>query len=71
MTLTYADVLSMTDNADTLTIDGDALDSVDAGTGWTDGGVVGVYHVYTQGSGPNTATLNVDTDMSVNANILV
>ncbi|MFT5181672.1 MAG: hypothetical protein ACI8S3_001557 [Alphaproteobacteria bacterium] len=64
LTVSYADVLSMTDNADTLTIDGDGLDSVDVGGGWTDGEVVGAYHVYTQGSGPNLATLNVDTDMT-------
>ena len=51
----------------TLTIDGDALDSIEAGTGWTDGGVSGGYHTYTQG----TATINVDTDVTVNANILV
>ena len=61
----------MTDNSDTLVIDGDALDTVDADDGWTDGGIVGAYHVYTQGSGSNTATLQVDTDITVNANILV
>ena len=71
LTVSYADVLSMTDNTDTLTIDGDAGDSLDAGTGWTDGGVSGGYHTYTQGSGGNTATLQVDTDVSVNANILL
>jgi Ca2+-binding RTX toxin-like protein len=68
LTVSYADVLAMTDNSDTLVIDGDGLDSVDAGTGWTDGGVSGGYHTYTQGSGPNTATLLVDTDIT---NVLV
>ena len=62
--VSYADVLAMTDNSDTLTIDGDGLDTVDAGGGWTDGGVVGAYHVYTQGSGPNSATLNIDADIA-------
>ena len=71
LTLAYADVLSVTDSGDTLTIDGDASDSLDAGSGWTDGGVSGGYHTYTQGSGPNTATLQVDVDITVNANILL
>ena len=53
-------------DTNTLTVDGDASDSIDAGTGWTDGGIVGAYHVYTQGA----ATLNVDTDMTVNGTIL-
>jgi hypothetical protein len=61
----------MTDNTDLLTVDGDVLDSLDAGSGWTDGGVAGGYHTYTQGSGPNTATLVIDTDITVNANILL
>ncbi len=65
VTLTASDVLDMSDT-DILTIDGDTGDSINAGTGWTDGGVVGAYHVYTQG----LATLNLDTDMTVNANIL-
>lgn len=68
LTVTYADVLAMTDNGDTLIIDGDGLDSVDAGAGWTDGGVAGGYHTYTQGVGPNTATLLIDTDIT---NVLV
>ena len=64
ITLTAADVISMSDT-DILTVDGDAGDSIDAGAGWTDGGIVGAYHVYTQG----LATLNVDTDMTVNVDI--
>jgi hypothetical protein len=68
LTVSYADVLAMTDNGDTLIIDGDAGDSVDAGAGWTDGGVAGGYHTYTQGSGPNMATLLIDTDIT---NVLV
>ncbi|NKB47832.1 MAG: hypothetical protein GKS02_00560 [Alphaproteobacteria bacterium] len=71
ITLTDQDVLDITDNGDTLIIDGDVLDTLEAGTGWTDGGVAGGYHTYTQGSGSNTATLLVDTDITVNANILL
>ncbi len=58
------DVLDMS-SIDTLTIAGDAGDSVDAGSGWTDGGIVGGVHVYTQG----LATLNLDIDLSVNPDI--
>ena len=64
LSLTLTDVLDISDT-DVLTVLGDAGDSVDAGTGWTDGGIAGAYHVYTQGS----ATLNLDTDLSVNLDI--
>jgi hypothetical protein len=70
LTLTAQDVLDMS-GTDTLTVSGNALDSVDAGTGWTDGGVSGGNHIYTQVIGPDTATLVVDADLAVNANILV
>lgn len=70
LTLTAQDVLDMS-GTDTLAVSGDALDSLDAGTGWTDGGVSGGNHIYTQAIGPDTATLVVDTDVTVNANILV
>ncbi len=49
----------------TVTIDGDSGDSVDAGTGWTDAGIAGGFHVYTQG----LATLNLDVDLTVNLDI--
>jgi Ca2+-binding RTX toxin-like protein len=65
LTLTASDVFDMSDT-NILTVDGNVGDSIDAGTGWTDGGVVGAYHVYTQG----LATLNMDIDMTVNADIL-
>ncbi len=65
VTLSMSDVLDISDT-DILTILGDTGDSVDAGTGWTDGGIAGGYHTYTQG----LATLLVDTDMSVNPDIL-
>ncbi len=52
-------------DTDILTVLGDAGDSIDAGTGWTDGGIVGGFHVYTQG----LATLNLDVDLAVNPDI--
>ena len=64
VTLTAQDVLDMSDT-DTVTIDGVGPDDLDAGTGWTDGGVAGGYHTYTQG----LATLLVDTSVSVNGDI--
>ncbi|MEO5362666.1 MAG: Ig-like domain-containing protein, partial [Magnetococcus sp. DMHC-8] len=51
------DLLSLSDLSNTLTVAGNAGDVVNAGTGWTDGGVVGGYHVYTAGQ----AVLNVAT----------
>jgi hypothetical protein len=62
--LVVQDVLDMSSNG-TVTIDGDAVDSVDAGTGWTDAGIAGGFHVYTQG----LATLKLDVDMTVNLDI--
>jgi Ca2+-binding RTX toxin-like protein len=65
LNLTVNDVLAITDS-NVLTVDGDAADSVDAGTGWSDAGIVAGYQVYKQGD----ATLNVDTDINVNDDIL-
>ena len=65
VTLSMSDVLDISDN-DILTVLGDAGDSVDAGTGWTDGGISGGFHTYTQG----LATLLVDTDITVNLDIV-
>jgi Ca2+-binding RTX toxin-like protein len=59
LTLTAADVLAISDT-NIMTIDGDALDSVDVGGGWAYVGPSGAYDVYTQGA----ATLNVDIDMT-------
>ena len=64
VTLAAQDVLDMSDT-DTVTITGDAGDSLQAGTGWTDGGISGGFHTYTQG----LATLLVDTDVTVNGDI--
>jgi len=64
VTLTANDVMTASDDA-TLTIVGDGGDSVAAGSGWTDGGIVSGFHVYTQGG----ATLLLDQDLSVNPDI--
>ena len=69
LTLTAQDILDASDS-DVLTIDGTGADSVAAGTGWSDGGVSGDYHTYTKLIGPDLATLLVDTDVTVNADIL-
>jgi Ca2+-binding RTX toxin-like protein len=66
-TLSAADVLSTSDT-NILAVLGGANDSVNAGTGWTDGGLDGGGNqIYTQGA----ATLLVDTDITVNADILL
>ncbi len=68
-TLTATDVLSLSDT-DVLTIAGTAADSVDAGTGWIDGGFDGAgNHVFTKLVGPSLATLVVNQDVTVNADI--
>ena len=64
VTLTAQDVLDISDT-DTVTIVGGPPDTVEAGTGWTDGGISGGFHTYTQG----LATLLVDTDVTVNGDI--
>jgi|GEM_PF-5021303 len=64
VTLTANDVMTASDDA-TLTIVGDGGDSVAAGSGWTDGGIVSGFHVYTQGA----ATLLLDQNLSVNPDI--
>ncbi len=64
LTLDAQDVLDM-NSPGILTVSGDVGDSLEAGTGWTDGGVVGAFHVYTQG----LATLAVDLDVKVNPDI--
>jgi hypothetical protein len=70
LTLAAADVVSLSDS-DTLTIAGAAGDSVDAGTGWTDGGIVAGHHVFTKLVGAALATLVINQDVTVNADITV
>ncbi len=66
VTLSAQDVLDMSDT-NTVTVVGGPPDTVEAGTGWTDGGISGGFHTYTQG----LATLLVDTDVTVNGDITV
>ncbi len=71
LTLTVQDVLDISDT-DTLTIVGTSVDSVNAGTSWTDGGFDGGgNHIYTQMVGASLATLVVDPDVAVNPDILM
>jgi len=67
--LTATDVLNLS-STDVLTLTGTAADSVDAGTGWTDGGFDGFgNHIFTKLVGPSLATLLVNQDVTVNADI--
>ena len=69
VTLSATDVLTLSDT-DVLTIAGTAADSVNAGTGWTDAGFDGGgNHVFTKLVGPALATLLVNQDVTVNADI--
>ncbi len=71
LTLAVQDVLDISDT-DVLTVLGDSGDSVDAGTGWTDGGFDGSgNYIYTQMVGASLATLVVDPDGAVNPDILM
>lgn len=71
VTLSAQNVLDMTDAGNTLTITGDTGDSLEAGNGWTDGGLDGDGNqIYTQVVGPKTATLIVDPDITANADML-
>jgi hypothetical protein len=68
-TLSATDVIGLSDT-DILTIAGTAADSVNAGTGWTDGGPDGAgNHVFTKLVGATLATLVVNEDVTVNADI--
>jgi nitrogen fixation protein FixH len=69
VTLSASDVITLSDT-DTLTITGTAADSLNAGTGWTDGGVSGGFHIYTKSVSGTLATLNIDIAVTVNADIV-
>ena len=70
LTLTATDVINLSDTA-TLTVTGDAADSIDAGTGWIGGLPDGSGNiVYTQLVGPSLATLVVDASVNTNPGIL-
>ena len=55
-------LLDLSATSNTLTVDGNAGDIVNAGSGWTDLGISGAYHQYSQSG----ATLLVDTDITQN-----
>jgi Ca2+-binding RTX toxin-like protein len=68
--LTAQDILDESDN-DILTLLGGAGDSVNAGIGWSDGGLNGAgQHVYTKVVGAATATLILDAAIAANPDIL-
>jgi hypothetical protein len=70
VTLSAQDVLDASDT-DTLTVLGDNGDSLNAGTGWTDGGFDGNgNHVFTQSVSMVLATLVVDPDVTLNVDII-
>ncbi len=66
LTLTAQDVIDLSDETDTLKIKGNAGDSVvGLSSGWTDGGVHGNFHTYTQGDAVLLVGVNVTTDFPV------
>ena len=66
LTLTAQDVLDLSDSTDTLKIKGNAGDRVGGlSNGWTDGGVQGNFHTYTQGETVVLVGVDVTTDYSV------
>jgi Ca2+-binding RTX toxin-like protein len=68
--LSASDVLDISDT-DELTVLGDADDSLDAGSGWTDGGLDAEgLQVYTQNVGDVMATLLVHPDVQTNLDIV-
>ena len=69
LTLSAQDLLDISDT-DVLSVLGDPADTVEVGTGWTDGGFDGGgNHIYTQMVGVNLATLLLDPDLTANADI--
>jgi hypothetical protein len=55
------DLLDLSDTGNQLRVDGNAGDTVNLVGSWTDGGVAGALHIYTQGA----ATILVDNDVTV------
>ena len=69
LTLSAQDVVDVSDTY-TLTVLGTAVDSVNAGTGWTDSATAADgSHVYTQSVGGSLATLIVQAGVAVNSDI--
>jgi hypothetical protein len=68
--LAASDVLDLSD-FDDLTVLGDADDRLDAGAGWTGGGIdADGFQVFTQDVGGTLATLLVDPDVQTNADLV-
>jgi hypothetical protein len=68
--LAASDVLDLSDTGE-LTVLGDSNDSLDAGSGWTDGGAdpAGL-QAFTQDVGGTLATLLVEPDLQTNPDVL-
>ncbi|WP_293007000.1 hypothetical protein [Nitrosomonas sp.] len=66
LTLTAQDVIDLSGETNTLKIKGNAGDSVvGLNSGWTDGGIHGNFHTYTQGDAVVLVGVNVATDFPV------
>ncbi|SEF59916.1 FG-GAP repeat-containing protein [Nitrosomonas ureae] len=66
LTLTAQDVIDLSDTTNTLKIKGNAGDSVTGlSSGWTDGGIRGNFHEYTQGDAVILVGLAVTTDFPI------
>ncbi|SEF75724.1 integrin alpha [Nitrosomonas ureae] len=66
LTLTAQDVIDLSDTTDTLKIKGNAGDSViGLSSGWTDGGIRGNFHEYTQGDAVILVGLAVTMDFPI------
>ncbi|MBY0499806.1 MAG: hypothetical protein K2P74_09415 [Nitrosomonas sp.] len=66
LTLTAQNVIDLSDTTNTLKIKGNAGDSVvGLSSGWTDGGVHGNFHTYTQGDAMLLIGVNVATDFPI------
>ena len=70
-TLSAQDVLDITSGDDLLSVFGDANDSIDAGSGWADGGFDSDgNHIFTQSVNGDLATLLLAPEISFNGDIL-
>ena len=59
--LDLLEVLNLSETSNSLTVLGDASDTVNIGSGWTSQGVAGGFETFTQGA----ATLEIDADITV------
>jgi hypothetical protein len=69
LTISASDILDMS-STNVLTVHGTDADSVECGSGWTDGGIAGGAHIYTKNIGGSVSTLVIDLDVKVNGDIL-